>query len=117
MAIVGRPVSRHLDDGKTLEVTRLCTDGTRNACSFLYAACAREAKRRGYDKIITYILMSESGASLRASGWTLEAENCGGVKWSGKRYDRNEQLSLFPRKQPPQELKKRWVRILNRRAK
>lgn len=54
VAIVGRPVSRHLDDGFTLEVNRLCSDGTKNACSFLYAAAARAAKELGYRKIITY---------------------------------------------------------------
>ena len=31
VAIVGRPVARHLDDGWTREVTRLCTDSTPNA--------------------------------------------------------------------------------------
>lgn len=74
VAITGRPVSRYLDDGLTLEVNRLCTDGTRNACSFLYGAAARAAKAMGYRKIITYILDTEDGASLRAAagparGW------------------------------------------------
>ena len=41
VAIVGRPVSRYLDDGFTLEVNRLCSDGTKNTCSILYAAAAR----------------------------------------------------------------------------
>ena len=59
VAITGRPVSRYLDDGLTLEVNRLCTDGTRNACSFLYGAAARAAKAMGYQKIITYILDTE----------------------------------------------------------
>ena len=45
VAIVGRPVSRFLDDGWTLEVNRLCTDGTHNACSMLYAAAWRAARR------------------------------------------------------------------------
>lgn len=76
---MGRPVSRGLDDGQTLEVTRLCTDGTKNACSFLYSKAARVARELGYSKIITYILMSESGDSLKASGWYLDAENVGGV--------------------------------------
>lgn len=74
VAIVGRPTGRYLDDGHTLEVTRLCTDGTRNACSALYSACARRAKREGYEKIITFILQSEPGTSLKAAGWTLEAK-------------------------------------------
>lgn len=61
VAIVGRPVSRYLDDGLTLEVNRLCTDGTKNACSFLYGAAARAAKVLGYHRIVTYILDTESG--------------------------------------------------------
>src|SRR5690606_504324 len=65
VAIVGRPVARHRDDGMTLEVTRLCTDGTRNACSFLYGACARAAFALGYTRIGTYILASENGASIK----------------------------------------------------
>ena len=69
VAIVGRPVSRHLDDGWTLEVNRLCTDGTRNACSMLYAAAWRAARAMGYHKLITYILDTEPGTSLRAAGW------------------------------------------------
>ena len=84
VAIVGRPVSRYLDDGLTLEVNRLCTDGTKNACSFLYGAAARATKVMGYRKIITYILDTESGTSLRASGWQC-AGVAGGGEWTGKR--------------------------------
>lgn len=79
VAIVGRPVSRLLDDGLTLEVSRLCTDGTRNACSFLYGAAARAAFALGYRRIGTYILASESGCSLRASGWRLLGQRGGGA--------------------------------------
>lgn len=81
VAIVGRPVSRHRDDGETLEVTRLCTDGTKNACSFLYSAAARAGKSLGYKKIGTYVLSSESGVTLKASGWTCLGER-GGGSWS-----------------------------------
>lgn len=84
VAIVGRPVSRYLDDGRTLEVNRLCTLGERNACSFLYGAAARAAKALGYTKIVTYTLDTESGVSLRASGWTC-AGQAGGKYWTGKR--------------------------------
>ena len=55
-AVCGRPVGRYLDDGLTCEINRLCTDGTKNACSMLYGACCRVAKEMGYHKIITYIL-------------------------------------------------------------
>jgi hypothetical protein len=113
VAIVGRPTGRRLDDGNTLEVTRLCTDGTRNACSALYAACARRARREGYGKIITFTLQSEPGTSLKAAGWTLEAEKAGKPRWNKQRYaGRPTQLSLFPEKQPPAEYKKRWAKVL-----
>lgn len=70
-AIVGRPTSRVRDDGVTLEVTRLVTDGCPNACSALYAAAWRAAKAMGYQRIGTYILAAEPGTSLRAAGWKL----------------------------------------------
>lgn len=77
---IGRPVSRMLDDGKTVEVTRLCSDGTENVCSFLYGKAAKIAREMGYRKIITYILQTEPGTSLKAAGWFKEAEKCGGGK-------------------------------------
>lgn len=81
---VGRPVSRHLDDGSTLEVNRLCVlDGIKNGCSKLYAAAWRVTKNLGYKKLITYILSSESGTSLYASGWRMVGTNNGG-SWSVK---------------------------------
>ena len=84
VAIVGRPVSRYLDNGLTLEVNRLCTDGTKNACSMLYAAAWRAARAMGYQKIITYTLDTENGASLRAAGWTC-AGLAGGKRLTGSR--------------------------------
>lgn len=72
VAICGRPVSRYLDNGETLEINRLCTDGILNGCSKLYGACCRIAKEMGYKKIITYILQSENGASLKASNFSCE---------------------------------------------
>ena len=81
VAICGRPVGKFLDDKRTIEVNRLCTDGTKNACSMLYAAAWRVAKNLGYTKIITYILVSEPGTSLYAAGWTLVGER-GGLSWN-----------------------------------
>lgn len=83
VAIVGRPVSRYLDNGLTLEVNRLCTDGTRNACSFLYSAAWRAARNLGYKKLITYILVSETGSSLKAAGWKCVG---GGAEADKKRH-------------------------------
>lgn len=113
---VGRPVSRYLDDGKTLEVIRLCTDGTKDVCSFLYAKSARIAKELGYSKIITYILESESGISLKASGWHLEDPECGGGNWSSPSRPRDivdTQLSLYPMREKYSTVKKqRWAKEL-----
>lgn len=104
VAIVGRPVARKCDQRNTLEVTRLCTDGTKNACSTLYAACARAGKALGYLKIQTYTLESEGGASLRAAGWVAECISPGG-DWNvpsrgGRRVDQ------------PMEPKTRWAKFL-----
>ena len=81
VVIVGRPVSRHRDDGLTAEVTRLCTDGTKNACSFLYGKAARAAFALGFLRVGTYTLPEEGGSSLRAAGWKLIGER-GGGEWS-----------------------------------
>jgi hypothetical protein len=74
VVIAGRPVARRLDDGLTLEVTRTCTDGTRNANSLLYGAAWRAAKALGYHRLITYTQADETGASLHAAGWRVLGE-------------------------------------------
>lgn len=81
VAMVGRPVARHFDDGWTLEVTRCCTDGTKNAASKLYAACRRASLALGYKRLITYTLATESGCSLVAAGWK-PIRLAGGGSWS-----------------------------------
>ncbi|OLT22935.1 hypothetical protein BJF78_32740 [Pseudonocardia sp. CNS-139] len=74
VAITGRPSARALNDGRTLEVTRVCTDGTANACSALLAAAWRAARELGFHRLITYTQAEEGGASLRAAGWRMAAE-------------------------------------------
>lgn len=83
VAVVGRPVARTLDDGMTLEVNRVATDGTKNACSALYGACRRAVFALGYKRLITYTLPEEGGASLRGAGWKLLGE-AGGGTWNRK---------------------------------
>ena len=83
VAIVGRPSARMLQDGETLEVTRVATDGAINACSALYAACWRAARAMGYRRLVTYILADELGTSVRAAGWKEVAATRGG-SWSRK---------------------------------
>lgn len=103
--IVGRPVARMIDHKTTVEVLRCCTDGARNACSFLYSAAARVAKELGYEEIITYTLESEDGSSLKAAGWELDCPSTGGGDWNrpGRRGRRTDQ---------PMVKKKRWIKYL-----
>lgn len=89
VAIAGRPVARHLDDGATLEILRVCTDGTRNACSMLYAAIRKAGRALGYQRIITYTLPDEGGASLRAAGFRFDGEAGGKAAQWGSRYGRD----------------------------
>jgi hypothetical protein len=93
VAIVGRPVARHLDDGITGEITRVCTDGTRNACSMLYAAARRAAKAMGMHPLFTYTLVEEGGASLRAAGFRVDQEFAGG---SSKSWHSRENRKAIP---------------------
>lgn len=111
VAIAGQPIARHMDDGDTIEVRRVCVDGTRNACSKLYGACARIAKEFGYKRIITYTLETEPGTSLKASGWN-DCGICGGGSWNVPSRPRETvQLTLFGEQEKyPQCMKRRWER-------
>ena len=77
-----KPVARMLDDGKTIEIVRCCSDGTKNLCSFMLGRARRIAKEMGYSKIISYILDTESGTSYKAAGWYKEADTRGGRSWN-----------------------------------
>jgi hypothetical protein len=96
VAIVGRPVARHLDDGWTLEVNRTCTDGTTNVNSFLYAAAWRAARALGYRKLITYTLQSESGTTMKALGWRVIGE-IKGRSWDCKSRPRIDRHTIGDR--------------------
>lgn len=104
--IVGRPVARGCDPYHVAEVTRLVTDGTPNACSFLYAAAARAANAIGFDRIQTYILDTEPGTSLRATGWTLEGTTSGG-DWNHSTKNKGTR-----RTDQPMCPKQRWGKVL-----
>ena len=107
-AIIGRPVARLAGSPRdVLEVSRLVTDGTKNACSLLYAAAARAGAAMGYLRIQTYILGDETGASLRAAGWSYEGE-AGGGQW--KHTDGRPR-----RTDQPVGIKGRWGKSLNER--
>lgn len=96
VVIVGRPVARRRDDGRTLEVTRLCTIGAKNACSFLYGAAARATFALGYKRIGTYILKREPGTSLAAAGWKLIGETPG-KSWSVPSRPRDDKHPIEPK--------------------
>jgi hypothetical protein len=104
VAIVGTPNARNLTDGFTVEILRVATDGTRNACSILYGACCRASKALGYRRVYTYTLHTESQSSLKASGFTLDSVSAGGSPWStAKRKRKNQEISMVK--------KNRWVKI------
>ncbi len=111
VAMVGRPVARMIDGSTTVEVNRLCVradlDGELvwNACSMLYGAAAREAKRRGFEKIITYTLETEDGTTLRAVGWDPEHRTRGG-SWNRPSRAREDKA--------PTCRKIRWARYFRR---
>jgi hypothetical protein len=89
-----------LDNGMTVEVTRLTVkEGHPNGCSMLYSAAARAAKAMGYHRIITYILESEPGTSLKAAGW-INKGRAGGGSWSREDRPREDKS--------PIEWKQRW---------
>lgn len=96
VAIVGRPRSRRIDQRTTVEVLRLCTDGTKNACSKLYGACRRAAKELGYHRLITYVLESEDGKSLLASGFAYCYTNRGG-SWNQPGRPRTDNAPVCPK--------------------
>ena len=102
-AVVGRPQARMTDQYRTVEVLRLVTDGTKNACSFLYGASARVAREMGFDTIQTFILESEPGTSLRATGWKFDGYSAGGTWNRPSRGNRRDDQ--------PQEPKSRYVRV------
>ena len=108
VAIVGRPVARMVPQYAVAEVTRLATDGSKNACSILYAACARACDAMGFERIQTYTLISESGTSLRAAGWTDEGET-GGGDWNRPNLAATRGAN---RTDQPMTVKRRWSRIL-----
>lgn len=106
VCVIGRPVARLAGNPRqVLEVTRLATDGTTNACSVLYAAAARAGKAMGYERIQTYTLPEEGGSSLRASGWVDEGP-AGGGQW--KHTDGKPR-----RTDQPTSIKTRWSKTLN----
>lgn len=111
VAMAGRPVARELQDGYTVEVLRVGTDGARNACSMLYGSCATAARALGYRRVVTYTLASEPGSSLLASGFTAVAEVPARDTWDGGARHRT-QTDLFGNDLRPVEAKIRWERAL-----
>jgi len=105
VAIVGRPVARAVPKLEVLEVLRVATDGTPNACSALLGAAAKVGRALGYVRIQTYTLTTESGASLRGAGW-VPAALVDGRAW--RRADGAARNNTHPLSD-----KVRWERELN----
>lgn len=108
VAVCQRPGNQNVDYQRVIEVARLCTDGTKNACSILYGACARVAKEMGYEKIQTFVLESEPAVTLRAAGWVDEG-TVPATPWNTKRKtDDAIRLDLNS-----DEDKQRWAKYLD----
>ncbi len=116
VAMAGLPKARMLMQREpyTLEVNRVCTNGSRNANSMLYGAIARAAKALGYRRLVTYTLAEESGSSLRGAGWTVDAElparDVG--HWSDHPNTSTPQRDLFGNERRPPGAKIRWSKGL-----
>lgn len=108
VGVASRPIARHLQDGTTLEVTRVCTLGDRNACSMIYGALRKAARALGYRRVFTYTLAEESGASLRAAGFVKDAELPARAKWTSRVWN-TQQRDLFGNETRPPGPKIRWV--------
>jgi hypothetical protein len=111
VGIAGRPVARALDDGLTVEITRVCTLGQRNAASRLYGALCRAAAALGYRRAVTYNLASESGVSLRAAGFVLVEILGHRETWATPSRPRQD-VTLFGDAVLPTEARNRWERRL-----
>lgn len=96
VAIVARPKARMIDKRTVVEAVRVCTDGTKNACSALYGGVCRQQRAIGYAKAITYTLITEPGTSLRAAGWKPVLVTDGG-SWSRPSRERLDNHPLIPK--------------------
>lgn len=105
VAILGRPCNRHIEDGSTIEIRRLATNGLKNACSFILARCSELAFALGFTKIITYTLEIESGSSLKAVGFEVSHTSNSNGKWR-----KTNQTRLDGREMIPSSKKICWVK-------
>lgn len=112
VATAGQPVSRVLNDGVTLEVTRVCTVGHKNASTMLYGAVCRAAKAMGYERVITYTLDTEPGVSLRAAGFSEVGRGKGSRSWASKTNGGRFEATLWGKRLIPEEDRIRWERRL-----
>lgn len=112
VVIVGRPVARMLPQQEWVEVNRLCVRRDIpaplrwNACSQMYGWAAREAKRRGFERIITYTMETEPGITLKAAGWNIDGKvGRAGKSWNCPSRPRVDKTPTVP--------KIRWSRQLS----
>lgn len=102
VGVAGRPVAKELQKQGYIEIVRIASDGTPNVCSMLYGALRRAAVALGYPphKVVTYILDSEPGTSLRAAGFVFDGMTAGG-SWDTPTRRRTDKAPTVP--------KQRWI--------
>lgn len=111
VGIAGRPLAQALQDGRTVEILRVCTIGNRNAATRLYGALNRAAAAVGYVRSITYTLASEPGTSVRAAGYGDPTPVDSDRSWASRgraRYD----ADLWGQATRPDDARIRWTRYL-----
>jgi hypothetical protein len=102
VGVASRPKARFLQDGFTVEISRVATDGHRNACSKIYGALCRACAAIGVRRVVTFTRTDEPGTSLRAAGFT-EAGLTREQSWDRpQRHRFGEPLQV-----------RKWVRFMN----
>jgi len=114
VAVVGRPLSRRLDDELTAEITRVCVkdNAPKNTNSFLYGRCWRVWQQMGGKRMITYTLQEESGSSLKAVNWKIIGETGGWEQnkgWTTRESNKQKQMDMFNK-----DTKRKWKSISNK---
>jgi hypothetical protein len=89
VSVLGRPVSRMLQEQGIVECVRSCVlpdlegvgDHANCAASVLAARLRRVAQSLGFARMVTYTLPTESGSSLDGAGWQDDLSLAGGGEW------------------------------------
>jgi len=112
VGIAARPKAGGLDSGRALEITRVATIGTPNACSRIYAALCRAGGALGYVEAWTYTLEGECASCPRAAGFVEDPPPKAEPRSWNRPHRVRVELNLFGETTTPLGPKRRWRREL-----